>query len=131
MNNFKEYYEILSLFKDYINQKEFTVTDESFTKDFMRSLIVNSGIFSPPLNVLKDKYKFQFEKNKNKFQLIKNLSKKQQKENRIILYNNPKFDLFFNEPEYIKILNSRIYEKFTIFLNDLSREFKLISIVNG
>jgi hypothetical protein len=131
MNVLKEYYEILSTFKTIIDQKEFNVSDKNFSKEYVKSLILSNPNFSLPLNILKEKYKFQFEQNKNIFQLIKNLNKKQQKENRTILLNMPNFEIFYNEPHYIKILNEKIYENYTTLLNDLAREFKLISIVNG
>jgi hypothetical protein len=131
MNVLKEYYEILNTFKTKIDQKDFHVNDNNCSKEFIKSLILSDPSFSSPLSILKEKYKFQFEQNKNIFQLIRNLNKKQQKENRTIVLNMQKFELFYNEPYYIKILNEKIYENFASLLNELSREIKLISIVNG
>jgi hypothetical protein len=132
MNKTREYYEILNTLKVKLREDTFIVKDEMFSKEYLKSIILSDPIFLNSINLIKEKHKTQNEKNKNIFHLIKNLVKKHQRENKAILLTLPEFNLFYNEPKYIRELNSNIYEKVADFLkNSSSKEFKLISILNG
>jgi hypothetical protein len=131
MNVLKEFYEISSLVKEKINHEDFFPKDDMFNKEYLKSLLLNDPRIVNIINLLKDKHKIQNEKNNNIFHLLKNIGKKQQRENRALILSLGEFSLFYNEPKYINQLNMSIYEKISEFVTEMSREYKLISIING
>jgi hypothetical protein len=138
MNNSKEHYEILEIFKEMINNDEIPISQMDFNKSTLKNLILCNQKFLPMRNSLKEKNKSNLEKNKNVFSLIKNINKKQHHESKIIFQhlNNTsntqlKFSIFYNEPKYIELLNENIYQKIIEKIIECSKEFKLISITNG
>jgi hypothetical protein len=131
MNALKEFYEISTLIKEKINNEDFFPKEDMFNKEFLKSLLLNDPKIVNIINLLKDKHKIQNEKNNNVFHLIKSIGKKQQRENRALILSLREFSLFYNEPKYIHQLNQNIYQKITDFVTEMSREYKLISIVNG
>lgn len=131
MKSSKEFYEILFLLKSHINKEEFIPDDSMFNKQFLKNLILNNSIFTSSLNSLKEKHKVQNEKNNNIFHCIKYSYKKHHREIRVILFSLTTFDLFYNEPKFISTINYSIYRKISDSLISISKDIKLISIVNG
>lgn len=131
MNSTKEYYQILQFLKEEINKNDFVVNDDMFNKVFLKNMLLNNPAFSSALNSLRERHKTQNEINKNIFHIIKQFTKKHQKDNKVILYNLSQFNLFYNEPRYIGILNENIYKKILESLVYMSKDLSLISIING
>jgi len=131
MNSCKEYYEILDTFKDFVNDKSFDTSSVVLSKEYIKSLLLDNPLFAKSLNNFKEKQKNIHVKNKNVFYLIKNGMKKNQKENRLILNSLTNFSVLYNEPGYIKELNDMIYNRLASILSDLSRNIKLLLLVNG
>ena len=131
MNTCKEYYEILDIFKDVVNDKSFDTNTVILSKEYIKTLLLSNPLFAKSLNSFKEKQKNINVKNKNVFFVIKNGMKKNQKENRLILNSLSNFSVLYNEPLYIKELNYLIYNRVTNVLNELYKNIKLITIVNG
>ena len=132
MINSKEYYEILSIFKELIANNEIKITPESFSISAIKNILLSNDKFTQELNSLKDKLKSQNEKNKNLFSLIQHINKKKSKESKIILNSlSSSFSLFFNEPPFISSLNEKIYSSIIDNIREKKDAYKSISIVNG
>jgi hypothetical protein len=131
MNLNKEFYEILELIKEEINDKNYKTKEGICNKDFLKQMLNSNPNIMKIINLLKDKNRSQQMKNNNIFNQIKNQNKKNQKENKIIIESLDKFSIFYNEPKYIKQLNETIYKKITDAINEISKEVQLIGIING
>jgi hypothetical protein len=133
MYSSKEFFDILNLIKNNIDNESIIITDEMFSKDYLKSMILSNQLICSSLNFMKEKYKTINEKNKNVFHMIKNSNKKHQKENKIILQNLPldNFSIFYNEPKYIEVLNLEIYSKITEVIKGIAKRISLITIING
>ena len=132
MINTKEYCDILEIFKELISNNEITITDESFSISFIKSLLISNPKFQNAIISLKEKTNNQSDRNKNIFSLVKMLNKKKGKEARILLNNlNSDFSTFYNEPEYIIDLNKRIYNTIIDDIKSKKTNYKMISIING
>lgn len=131
MNTCKEYYEILDTFKDVVNDKSFDTSSVVLSKEYIKSLLLSDPLFAKSLNNFKEKQKNIHVKNKNVFYLIKNGMKKNQKENRLILNSLKNFSVLYNEPNYVKEINDMLYNRIETIISDLSRNIKLLLLVNG
>ena len=116
MQNFREYNEILSIMKKLIDQGVIKITKDSFTIQNLKNILLSFPQFEQEINSLKEKLKFQNDKNSNWFFMLKLLNKKKGK-NALVLINNleSNFQVMMNEPKFIIDLNKR----------------KMISIING
>ncbi len=131
MNSCKEYYEILDTFKDVVNDKSFDTSSIVLSKEYIKQLLLSNTLFAKSLNNFKEKQKNIHVKNKNVFYLIKNGMKKNQKENRLILNSQLNFSVLYNQPLYIKELNDMVYNRIATIIGDLSKNIKLLTLVNG
>ena len=132
MINTKEYCDILEIFKELISNNEITITEESFSISFIKSLLISNPKFQNAIISLKEKTNNQSDRNKNIFSLVKMLNKKKGKEARILLNNlSSNFSTFYNEPEYIIDLNKRIYNTIIDDIKSKKTNYKMISIING
>ena len=132
MINTKEYNDILEIFKELISNNEITITDESFSISYIKSLLISNPKFQNAIISLQEKTNNQSDRNKNIFSLIKMLNKKKGKEARILLNNlSTNFSIFYNEPNYIIDLNKRIYDSILEDIKSKKTNYKMISIING
>lgn len=131
MNSCKEYYEILDTLRDVINDKAFNTGTVVLSKEYIKALLLSNPLFTKSLNNFKEKQKNIHSKNKNIFHVIKNGLKKNQKDNRIVLNLLNNFSVLYNEPMYIRELNEMIYSRVVNIISELSKNIKLIAIVNG
>ena len=132
MQNFREYNEILSIMKKLIDQGVIKITKDSFTIQNLKNILLSFPQFEQEINSLKEKLKFQNDKNSNWFFMLKLLNKKKGK-NALVLINNleSNFQVMMNEPKFIIDLNKRIYK---LIINDIKQKelnHKMISIING
>ena len=132
MQNFREYNEILSIMKKLIDQGVIKITKDSFTIQNLKNILLSFPQFEQEINSLKEKLKFQNDKNSNWFFMLKLLNKKKGK-NALVLINNleSNFQVMMNEPKFIIDLNKRIYK---LIIEDIKKKelnHKMISIING
>ena len=71
MINTKEYNDILEIFKELISNNEITITDESFSISYIKSLLISNPKFQNAIISLQEKTNNQSDRNKNIFSLIK------------------------------------------------------------
>ena len=76
MQNFREYNEILSIMKKLIDQGLIKITKDSFTIQNLKNILLSFPQFEQEINSLKEKLKFQNDKNSNWFFMLKLLNKK-------------------------------------------------------
>ena len=79
MQNFREYNEILLIMKKLIDQGVIKVTKDSFTIQNLKNILLSFPQFEQEINSLKEKLKFQNDKNSNWFFMLKLLNKKKRK----------------------------------------------------
>ena len=77
MQNFREYNEILSIMKKLIDQGLIKITKDSFTIQNLKNILLSFPQFEQEINSLKEKLKFQNDKNSNWFFMLKLLKKRQ------------------------------------------------------
>ena len=132
MQNFREYNEILSIMKKLIDQGVIKVTKDSFTIQNLKNILLSFPQFEQEINSLKEKLKFQNDKNSNWFFMLKLLNKKKGK-NALVLINNleSNFQVMMNEPKFIIDLNKRIYRLIIDDIKQKELNHKMISIING
>ena len=132
MQNFREYNEILSIMKKLIDQDIIKITKDSFTIQSLKNILLSFPQFEQEINSLKEKLKFQNDKNSNWFFMLKLLNKKKGK-NALILINNleTNFQVMMNEPKFIIDLNKRIYKLIIEDIKQKELNHKMISIING
>ena len=132
MQNFREYNEILSIMKKLIDQGVIKITKDSFTIQNLKNILLSFPQFEQEINSLKEKLKFQNDKNSNWFFMLKLLNKKKGK-NALVLINNleSNFQVMMNEPKFIIDLNKRIYDLIIDDLKMKQANYKMISIING
>ena len=132
MQNFREYNEILSIMKKLIDQGVIKITKDSFTIQNLKNILLSFPQFEQEINSLKEKLKFQNDKNSNWFFMLKLLNKKKGK-NALILINNleSNFQVMMNEPKFIIDLNKRIYKLIIEDIKQKELNHKMISIING
>jgi len=130
MESTKEFYEILNSLKKEIDQKDFLIYKDHFTKECIKSLILRNPEATTILNSLKEKMKIN-DNHKNVFYVIQNSNKKCFKENRIIMEQISEFSMFYNEPKYIEKFNTELYESIITNLQETSKDIKLVTIING
>ena len=132
MQNFREYNEILSIMKKLIDQGVIKITKDSFTIQNLKNILLSFPQFEQEINSLKEKLKFQNDKNSNWFFMLKLLNKKKGK-NALVLINNLEstFQVMMNEPKFIIDLNKRIYKLIIEDIKQKELNHKMISIING
>ena len=132
MQNFREYNEILSIMKKLIDQGLIKITKDSFTIQNLKNILLSFPQFEQEINSLKEKLKFQNDKNSNWFFMQKLLNKKKDK-NALVLINNleSNFQVMMNEPKFIIDLNKRIYRLIIEDIKQKELNHKMISIING
>ena len=132
MQNFREYNEILSIMKKLIDQGLIKITKDSFTIQNLKNILLSFPQFEQEINSLKEKLKFQNDKNSNWFFMLKLLNKKKGK-NALVLINNleSNFQVMMNEPKFIIDLNKRIYRLIIEDIKQKELNHKMISIING
>ena len=132
MQNFREYNEILSIMKKLIDQGVIKITKDSFTIQNLKNILLSFPQFEQEINSLKEKLKFQNDKNSNWFFMLKLLNKKKGK-NALVLINNleSNFQVMMNEPKFIIDLNKRIYKLIIEDIKQKELNHKMISIING
>ena len=132
MQNFREYNEILSIMKKLIDQGLIKITKDSFTIQNLKNILLSFPQFEQEINSLKEKLKFQNDKNSNWFFMLKLLNKKKGK-NALVLINNleSNFQVMMNEPKFIIDLNKRIYKLIIEDIKQKELNHKMISIING
>ena len=132
MQNFREYNEILSIMKKLIDQGLIKITKDSFTIQNLKNILLSFPQFEQEINSLKEKLKFQNDKNSNWFFMLKLLNKKKGK-NALVLINNLEynFQVMMNEPKFIMDLNKRIYRLIIEDIKQKELNHKMISIING
>ena len=132
MQNFREYNEILSIMKKLIDQGVIKITKDSFTIQNLKNILLSFPQFEQEINSLKEKLKFQNDKNSNWFFMLKLLNKKKGK-NALVLINNleSNFQVMMNEPKFIIDLNKRIYKLIIDDIKQKELNHKMISIING
>ena len=132
MQNFREYNEILSIMKKLIDQGLIKITKDSFTIQNLKNILLSFPQFEQEINSLKEKLKFQNDKNSNWFFMLKLLNKKKGK-NALVLINNleSNFQVMMNEPKFIIDLNKRIYHLIIEDIKQKELNHKMISIING
>ena len=132
MQNFREYNEILSIMKKLIDQGAIKITKDSFTIQNLKNILLSFPQFEQEINSLKEKLKFQNDKNSNWFFMLKLLNKKKGK-NALVLINNLEshFQVMMNEPKFIIDLNKRIYKLIIEDIKQKELNHKMISIING
>ena len=132
MQNFREYNEILLIMKKLIDQGVIKITKDSFTIQNLKNILLSFPQFEQEINSLKEKLKFQNDKNSNWFFMLKLLNKKKGK-NALVLINNleSNFQVMMNEPKFIIDLNKRIYKLIIEDIKQKELNHKMISIING
>ena len=111
MFNSKEYYEILSIFKELISSNEITITNDSFSISSLKQILLSNPKFKTEINSILEKIKSKNEKNKNIFSLIQTLNKKKARETKLLINSiSTSFSIFYNEPSYIISLNKVLYQ---------------------
>ena len=132
MQNFREYNEILSIMKKLIDQGLIKITKDSFSIQNLKNILLSFPQFEQEINSLKEKLKFQNDKNSNWFFMLKLLNKKKGK-NALMLINNleSNFSVMMNEPKFIIDLNKRIYRLIIEDIKQKELNHKMISIING
>ena len=132
MQNFREYNEILAIMKKLIDQGLIKITKDSFTIQNLKNILLSFPQFEQEINSLKEKLKFQNDKNSNWFFMLKLLNKKKGK-NSLVLINNieSNFQVMMNEPKFIIDLNKRIYRLIIEDIKQKELNHKMISIING
>ena len=132
MQNFREYNEILSIMKKLIDQGLIKITKDYFKIQNLKNILLSFPQFEQEINSLKEKLKFQNDKNSNWFFMLKLLNKKKGK-NALILINNinTNFQVMMNEPKFIIDLNKRIYNLIIDDIKMKQSNYKMISIING
>lgn len=132
MFNSKEYYEILSIFKELISSNEITITNNSFSISSLKQILLSNPKFKTEINSILEKIKSKNEKNKNIFSLIQTLNKKKARETKLLLNSiSTSFSIFFNEPSYIISLNKVLYQSIIQNIQKNKEKFSPISTVNG
>jgi hypothetical protein len=132
MQNFREYNEILSIMKTLLDKGLITITKDSFTIQNLKNILLSFPQFEQEINSLKEKLKFQTEKNSNWFLMLKLLNKKKGKNILMLIKNiESNFNVMMNEPSFIIDLNKRIYN---LIIDDIKQKeinHKMITIING
>ena len=132
MFNSKEYYEILSIFKELISSNEITITNDSFSISSLKQILLSNPKFKTEINSILEKIKSKNEKNKNIFSLIQTLNKKKARETKLLINSiSTSFSIFYNEPSYIISLNKVLYQSIIQNIQKNKEKFSPISTVNG
>ena len=105
MQNFREYNEILSIMKKLIDQGLIKITKDSFTIQNLKNILLSFPQFEQEINSLKEKLKFQNDKNSNWFFMLKLLNKKKGQE---CLSFNKQFRIKFSSNDE----RAKIYYRF-------------------
>ena len=118
--------------KKLIDQGLIKITKDSFTIQNLKNILLSFPQFEQEINSLKEKLKFQNDKNSNWFFMLKLLNKKKGK-NALVLINNleSNFQVMMNEPKFIIDLNKRIYRLIIEDIKQKELNHKMISIING
>jgi hypothetical protein len=118
--------------KKLIDQGVIKITKDSFTIQNLKNILLSFPQFEQEINSLKEKLKFQNDKNSNWFFMLKLLNKKKGK-NALVLINNleSNFQVMMNEPKFIIDLNKRIYKLIIEDIKQKELNHKMISIING
>ncbi len=129
-----EYYEILEYIKELILSEEFNehINNENiYSKEFIKKFILTNNYVRNKIKEVRDIKKKSLIINKNFFSIIRNYELACYKELNMIQNVLSKFSLFYNEPSYIKNLNTQIFNKILSGLIETSNQLKNECIMNG
>jgi hypothetical protein len=129
----KEYIDIFSIVKDIASKDDFTINlyDEStYTKESLQKLLLGNNKIVTIIEQMKVKNKLSRLNNKNLLNILKNF-KTHEVENKLVINNLSLFSLLYNEPKHIERLNFSLYTKITENVIIMSKDIRLVSLING
>jgi hypothetical protein len=129
----KEYVDLLGFMKEIIYSEDFNehCFDEGiYSKEYIRKILSENSKTKTIIDNMRDKNRLSKLNDKNVFNLLKNF-KTHEKENKLVINSLELFSVFYNEPKHFEKLNFSIYNKIIENILIMSRDIRLVSLING